>query len=369
MRNPFKKEQILSDSELEKLVEEDKGAPFDKLTLKNILKIGVPIFVLAVYVKYLMDKYQIDLKEPPEELVNGEKKQQEIIDGITKILENGDSVVGVLFPHTSLADHIVFNAEMQRWEEYQTAWIATKKFVEGKMGFAGMLAQAWLYLDNKTKMFWVTQAYLRDNMTEDLAEKARQENIDIMDEAVDYLAKGQSLLYFYPEGTRVRKSEKEDPGDTSISLSRSHPGAFTAAERAAEQSQKDIYLAPMFIGDVPKGKIDTFRPSKTEVTYGEPLTITQLREEYEELKDRIRFTDEAMRFHHSRNPAKKRLIIDGEKQKDQETGEKLYLDEPAEFGFADYVMWRFARLMPEKKRGIYGDDCVTIDEAETQPIN
>jgi hypothetical protein len=340
--------------------EHENNRVSDQLTLKNLLKIGIPVFVLATYVKYVMDKYKIELKEPPKEPQNGEKKQLKIIEQIDEILDQGDSIVGVLFPHTSMADHAVFNRELQRFSEYQSAWVATKKFKEGKMGVAGLLAQAWLHIDSKTKMFWVTQAYLRDNMDQEQADKARQDNKDSMADAVEFLSAGSSVLFFYPEGTRVRKSEDNEK-KLRTKLSRAHPGAFTAAETAAQEGDKKIYLAPIHVGEVPDGKIKALLPAKTEVTYGEPLEITQLRAEYESLKGRIRFSKKAMEYHHPRNPAKKRAVNEaGIKQVDTD-GVKLYSDEPTEFGFADYVMWKYSKLMPIEKRGIYSDECIIIE--------
>ncbi len=333
----------------------------DQLTLKNLFKIGVPVFVLAAYVKYLMDKYKIELREPPSDPQNGEKKQLKIIEQVDEILGQGDSIVGVLFPHTSIADHAVFNRELQRLSEYKTAWIATKKFKEGKMGFAGLLAQAWLHIDSKTKMFWVTQAYLRENMDTEKAEEAKRDNQESITDAVDFLSEGSSVLFFYPEGTRVRKSEDDETKKLRTKLSRAHPSAFTAAETAAKQSDKKVYLTPIHVGEVPDGKIKALLPAKTEVTYGEPLDITQLRAEYEAIKGKIRFTEKAMEYHHPRNPAKKRAVNEAGIKLVATDGTKLYSNEPTEFGFADYVMWRFSKLMPVEKRGIYSDECIIID--------
>lgn len=334
----------------------------NELKLKNILKIGIPVFVLAAYVKYLMNKYQVELTEPPDEVQNGEKKQFEILEKIDAILEEKNSVVGVLFPHTSIADHVVFNRELQSWSDYNTAWIATKKFIEGKMGFAGMLAQAWLHIDSKTKMFWVTQAYLREHMDPEKAEQARIDNEQSVADAVDFLSAGSSVLFFYPEGTRVRKSKDVATEELRSKLARAHPSAFEAAEQAALQGDTKVYLAPIHVGDVPDGKIKAFLPAQTEVTYGEPVDIAQLRSEYEAVRDTMRFSDAAMKYHHPRNPVKKRAVDEHDVKQVAEDGTKLYVDELTEFGFADYVMWRFARLMPPEKRGIYSDECVIINE-------
>jgi len=193
------------------------------------------------------------------------------------------------------------------------------------------------------------------------AEQARQENQQTMNEAVTFLSQGSGLLFFYPEGTRVKKSKKT-PNKSRIQLSRAHPSAFSAAEAAAQQSTTKIYLAPIHIGDVATGKITAFLPGKTTITYGSPLEITQLRREYEELEGKITFSNEATKYHHPRNPAKKRALNpDGSKQVSND-GTKLYSDQPAEFGFADYVMWQFAKLMPQEKRGIYADECILIIE-------
>ena len=331
-----------------------------KLPVKDILKIGVPIFILAAYVKFLMDHYRINLKEPPKDLEPKNKNQKEIIEAINQILENGDSVVGCLFPHTSIADHVVFNKELQRWSEYETAWIATKKFIEGKMGFAGILAQAWFHIDRKMKMFWVTQAYLRDKMSPKEAEAAKTDNMSTVSKAIEFLTNGSGILYFYPEGTRVKKSKKNELEKKVAELARAHPSAFNTAEKAAFDGEKKIYLAPMHLGDVPDGKLRVFLPASTELTYGEPIDITQLREKFSKIEGKIKFTTQATKYHRTRNPAKKRRTENGEKQFDDD-GKKLYTNEPADFGFADYVMWTFAKLMPLEKRGIYGYDCVQIE--------
>lgn len=331
----------------------------EKLKLKNALKIGVPIFLLASYVKYLMDNYKINLKEPPEDSELSEKSQEQIITMIEEILNSGDSIVGCLFPHTSLADHIVFNRELLRWSKYKTAWVATKKFITGKMGLAGLFAQAWLHIDNKVKMFWVTQAYIRDKMTREEAAIAKGDNVTTVNKAIEFLKKGKSVLFFYPEGTRVKKTKEKGSSIKRSKLARAHPGAFNTAAEAAKGDKK-IYLAPMYVGEVPDGKIRAFLPATTEITYGEPIEVGELKNKFDQLKGKIKFTEKAMDYHHYKNPSKKRLIKSGVKQVDQE-GNKLYIDKPAEFGFADFVMWNFAQLMPKEKRGIYGDDCVTID--------